>query len=72
MLAGTAGSAAISVGSAAVSLRFLYGQSLSDPAGVLRPGSTTAAFMDYPDGTTVDPELVTSYVLEAVARHERE
>ena len=55
----------------AVSLRFLFGQSLADPAGVLRPGSTTAAFIDYPDGATVDAALVTSYVQEAVARHER-
>jgi hypothetical protein len=62
---------AISVGSTAVSLRFLHGQSLADPSGVLRPGSTTAAFIDYPDGATVDAALVTAYVQEAVARHER-
>jgi hypothetical protein len=62
---------AISVNAKAVSLRFLFGQSLDDLAGVLRPGSTTAAFIDYPDGATVDAALVTSYVQEAVARHER-
>ena len=62
---------AISVSAQAVSLRFLFGQALADPDGVLRPGSTTAAFIDYPDGATVDDALVTSYVQEAVARHER-
>ena len=50
---------AISVNAKAVSLRFLFGQSLDDLAGVLRPGSTTAAFIDYPDGATVDAALVT-------------
>jgi hypothetical protein len=47
------------------------GHGMHDLAGVLRPGSTTAAFIDYPDGATVDAALVTSYVQEAVARHER-
>ncbi len=62
---------AISVSARTVSLRFLFGQTLDDPAGVLRAGSTTAAFIDYPDGATVDAALVTTYVQEAVARHER-
>jgi hypothetical protein len=62
---------AISVSSKAVSLRFLFGQSLADPAGVMRPGSTTAAFIDYPDGATVDAALVTAYVREAAVIHER-
>jgi hypothetical protein len=64
--------AAISVGSKAVSLRFLFGQSLADPAGVLRPGSTTAAFIDYPDGAIVDAALVMAYVREAVTKQQGE
>jgi hypothetical protein len=62
---------AISVGSKAVSLRFLFGQSLADPAGVLRPGSTTAAFMDVTSADEVDAALIAAYVTEAVARHAR-
>jgi hypothetical protein len=62
---------AISVSAEAVSLRFLFGQALADPAGVLRPGSTTAAFMDVTSTEQVDAELVTAYVREAVAKHER-
>jgi len=62
---------AISVSAKAVSLRFLFGQSLADPAGVMRPGSTTAAFIDYANDATVDAALVTAYVREAVATHER-
>jgi hypothetical protein len=62
---------AISVSAKAVSLRFLFGQSLADPAGVLRSGSTTAAFMDVTSAEQVDAELVTAYVQEAVAKHQR-
>jgi hypothetical protein len=63
--------AAISVAATAVSLRFLYGRSLEDPAGILRPGSTTAAFIDYRPDDRVDPAVVTAYVREAVSKHPR-
>ena len=62
---------AIGVCSKAVNLRFLYGQRLDDPAGLLRHGSTTAAVIDYASVDEVDPALVTAYVREAAARHER-
>ena len=62
---------AIGVSSRTVNLRFLYGQSLSDPAGLLRAGSTTAAQIDFRDATEVDAELVTAYVREAVTVHPR-
>lgn len=62
---------AISVSARTVSLRFLHGKSLHDPAGILRPGSTTAAFIDYGSGDRVDPAIVTACVREAVARHPR-
>lgn len=62
---------AISVSPRVVSLRFLLGRSLDDPAGILRPGSTTAAFIDWVPGEPVDASLVTAYVEEAVAKHER-
>ena len=60
---------AIGVSRSAVNLRFLYGRELDDPAGMLRPGSTTAATADFGGRDTVDPELVTAYVREAVDRH---
>ncbi len=62
---------AIGVSSKSVNLRFLYGKELSDPAGLLRPGSTTAAQIDYRTAADVDPELVTAYVREAAALHRR-
>jgi hypothetical protein len=62
---------AIGVSSKAVNLRFLYGQRLDDPAGLLRHGSTTAAVIDLVSGDELDPALVTAYVQEAVAKHER-
>jgi len=62
---------AIGVSKKAVNLRFLYGQRLADPSGLLRPGSTTAAVIDYPSADTVDPALVTAYVREAAALHQR-
>jgi hypothetical protein len=62
---------AIGVSSKAVNLRFLYGQRLGDPAGLLRHGSTTAAVIDFASADEVDATLVTAYVQEAVARHER-
>jgi hypothetical protein len=62
---------AIGVSSKAVNLRFLYGQRLDDPAGLLRRGSTTAAAIDYASPEEVDPAIVTAYVREAVAKHPR-
>ena len=62
---------AIGVSSRAVNLRFLYGTQLSDPAGLLRPGSTTAAQIDYSDASHIDPDLVTAYVREAAIGHPR-
>ena len=62
---------AIGVSSKAVNLRFLHGQRLDDEAGLLRPGSTTAAQIDYKTAADVDPDLVTTYVREAVAKHPR-
>lgn len=62
---------AVGVSKKAVNLRFLYGQRLSDPAGLLRRGSTTAAVVDYPSADAVEPALVTAYVMEATALHQR-
>jgi hypothetical protein len=62
---------AIGVTPKVVNLRFLYGQQLADPAGLLRPGSTTAGTIDYTSAADIDPELVTAYVREAVAKHPR-
>lgn len=60
---------AIGVSNKVVNLRFLHGRQLDDRAGVLRPGSTTAATADFRTAADVDPELVTSYVREAVEKH---
>lgn len=60
---------AIGVSAKAVNLRFLHGRRLDDPAGILRPGSTTAATADFQNAAHVDQELVTSYVREAVEKH---
>ncbi len=62
---------AVGVSKAAVNLRFLHGKRLDDPAGILRPGSTTAATADFPSADDVDPALVTAYVREAVEKHPR-
>lgn len=62
---------AIGVSRAAVNLRFLYGQRLDDPAGILRPGSTTAATADFRSADDVEPALITAYVREAVMKHPR-
>ena len=62
---------AIGVSRKAVNLRFLHGQQLDDPAGLLRPGSTTAAQIDYARREDVDPAIVTAYVREAAAKHPR-
>ena len=62
---------AVGVSKAVVNLRFLYGKQLDDPAGLLRPGSTTAATADFASTEDVDAALVTAYVREAVAKHPR-
>jgi hypothetical protein len=60
---------AVSVTKKAVNLRFLYGQRMADPAGLMRAGSTTAGTIDFVAVTDIDPALVTAYVSEAVALH---
>ena len=60
---------AIGVSRSAVNLRFLYGRELDDPAGILRPGSTTAATADFVRAEDVDTVQVVAYVREAAARH---
>ena len=62
---------AIGVSSNVVNLRFLHGRSLDDPAGLLRPGSTTAAQIDFASVEDVDAAVVTAYVREAAAKHPR-
>jgi hypothetical protein len=62
---------AVGVSKSVVNLRFLYGKQLDDPAGLLRPGSTTAATADFTSAEDVDPALVTAYVREAVIKHPR-
>jgi len=56
-------------GAGGVSLRFLYGVLLGDPAGVLRPGSSTLMTWDLARDEDVDPVAVVAYVREAVARY---
>ncbi len=60
---------AIGVSSKVVNLRFLYGQELDDPTGLLKPGSTTAAQIDYASVDDVEPAVVTAFVREAAAKH---
>lgn len=54
----------------AVNLRFLYGVLLSDPAGVLRAGSSILKTLDVGKLDDLDPGLVTDYVREAVGLYE--
>jgi hypothetical protein len=56
---------AVGTSSKAVNLRFLRGDLLSDPAGVLRAGSSTLKTIDYRTLEDVDADLVRSYVREA-------
>ena len=53
----------------AVCLRFLYGTYLSDPAKLLRPGTSTLSTIDYTSLESVDAGVVAAYVREAVAHH---
>ena len=53
-------------GAKGVSLRFLYGVLLADPAGVLRPGSSTLMTWDLRRGQEMDLAQVAAYVREAV------
>jgi len=48
-----------------VSLRFLHGDRLDAPAGVLRPGSTTMGTIDLTSLDQVDTQLVTDLVRQA-------
>ena len=63
---------AIGVTAKVINLRFLFGQQLDDPAGLLRPGSTTAATIDFRSAADIDAAVVTAYVREAAARHPRD
>lgn len=60
---------AIGVSKAVVNLRFLRGDLLDDPAGVLRAGTSTLMTIDFAAASDVDASLVTAYVREAAARH---
>jgi hypothetical protein len=61
----------ISVTSKLVNLRFLHREHLSDPAGLVRPGSTTAGTVDYRTVDDVDAAQVTHWVRQAAARRLR-
>jgi hypothetical protein len=63
--------AAIGVSKSTVNLRFLHGDRLDDPAGRLRPGSSTLMTIDYTAADEVDADLVAGYVREAVEKHPR-
>ena len=60
---------AVGVSKAAVNLRFLYATEMTDPAGILRIGTSTAGQTDFETAMDVDAKLVTAYVREAVERH---
>ena len=62
---------AIGVSKSVVNLRFLHGDQLDDPAGLLRAGSSTLMTIDYAVVGDVDADLVTAYVKEAVRKHPR-
>ena len=55
-----------------MNLRFLHGRQRKDPAGLLRPGSTTAATADFVSADEVDADLVGAYVREAAQKHPRD
>lgn len=60
---------AIGVSKSVVNLRFLHGDRLEDPAGLLRAGSSTLMTLDFATPREVDAAVVTAYVREAAARH---
>lgn len=60
---------ALDVNKKGAHLRFLNGVALADPAGLMRRGTATATTIDYPTLEAVDPDLITSYVKEAVEKH---
>ena len=60
---------AIGVSTKAVNLRFLHGTSMADPAGLMRPGTSTLKTIDYRTPDEVDPAIVTAYVREALSLH---
>jgi len=62
---------AVGVTSKVVNLRFLFRDRITDSAGLLRAGSTTAGTIDYRSVGEVDAAMVTAYVKEAAARHVR-
>ncbi len=61
---------AIGVSKSVVNLRFLRAELLDDPAGILRPGSSTAASVDYAAVGEVDAATITTDVREAMAKHQ--
>jgi hypothetical protein len=60
---------AIGVTKNAANLRFLYGVRLSDPARVLRAGTSHLMTWDIASEEALDAPAVQAYVREAVARH---
>jgi hypothetical protein len=60
---------AIGVTKTKVCLRFLFGSSLSDTRGVLRPGTSTLSTIDFNAFEEFDEQLVADYVTEAAAQH---
>jgi hypothetical protein len=58
--------AALSTTRTAVNLRFLWGVLLSDPLGVLRPGSSTLMTWDFAREAEIEPDAVGRYVREAL------
>ena len=62
---------AIGVSKATVNLRFLHGDRLDDPGGLLRAGSSTLMTIDFSWPDEVDADLVRDYVREAVEKRPR-
>lgn len=58
---------AIGVTTKLVCLRFLHGDQLSDPAALLRPGTSTLSTIDFAPGDPVDAEMLAGYVQQAAA-----
>jgi hypothetical protein len=51
-------------------LRFLLGSSMSDPKGVLRPGTSTLSTWDIGPDEAIDANAVGAYVREAAAAYQ--
>jgi hypothetical protein len=62
---------AIGVSKSVVNLRFLHGDLLKDPGGLLRAGSSTMMTIDCAAVGDVQPAIFTTYVREAAQQHPR-